>query len=269
MRQMAEHWYRWRWSQIFYTDEKPPLVNIPDQYAAIFPMSESPIVTVTDLEVLCQKISPLKDSLVSIEAMRLLFLLPPSNVDDAVRTARFHRQIVALHRTRARLHAIAANVEPYWGDLPEGEWLAQLRSQFMIQFAPGLNLAGIVGFYEDVSRRVNRLLLAKKGKKLGSIAAAQRAFQILEEVDGVLGLLAVRSEAFLELDRSCAVLSKGLDRSQIEQMVSHRVVARIGRDWVTADRIQQDLNKMGIMLQDSGEATDWWVAERCDTDEEA
>ena len=169
------------------------------------------------------------------------------------------QNIAGLHRTRKQLHLAIQGLSPYWGEVPAGEFISKLRSQFMIRFAPGENLSELPEFYADVTRQVKKLLLAKKGKRPAALTAARRMFEILEELDEVLGLLSVSSDAFLEQDRQCAAQRNGLDLELIHQMVSRRAVARTGRDWETADKLQRDLNHIGVVLADGEAQTDWWI----------
>ena len=259
MRALAQGWYQWRWSHRFFTDVTPSEPQVPLELSELFPTEARSDANLEQVADLCNQVEGFHGQLISAEAMLLSLLA--SAPDGASEVEFAHRNqvvLVALHRTRKRLVSATLMMEPYWGDVPEGEQIAQMRSQFMTRFEPGQGLTDLVSFYADVSKRVNRLLLAKKGKRPAALAAAKRMFTILEELDEVLGLLSQSSDAFLDVDRQCALHRNGLDMALIEQKVSLRMVARTGRDWDTADRLKAELNDMGIMLSDEDGQTDWW-----------
>ena len=259
MRALAQGWYEWRWSQRFFTGATPSEPEVPHGLSALFPTESDVTVTLEEISSLCDQIDGFQGHLISPESVRLYLL--GADCDGAPEMGavlQYQSILTGLHRTRQRLVSATRYMEPYWGDIPEGEQIASMRSEFMNRFAPGQRLAGLVSFYADISKRVNRLLLAKKGKRPAALAAAKRMFTILEELDDVLGLLSLPSEVFLDLDRQCAVKRNGLDMALIEQKISLRTVARTGRDWDTADRLKAELNEMGVILSDEDTQTDWW-----------
>ena len=259
MRELAQRWYHWRWTQRFFTDAEPVQPDVPLELKMMFPLTERGAVNLNDLTELCANIDGDVGYVFSAEALRLAFLMPEkvpgSLFDDALAC---QLGLVSIHRARKRLNHATREFAPHWGDMPEGERIASLRAEFMTRFEPGQNLSNILSFYVDVTKRVNRLLLAKKAKRPPALAAAKRMFEILEELDNVLGLLELSSDEFLNLDRHATVKRKGLNLTLIEQKVSLRMVARTGRDWTTADRLKTELNDMGIVLSDEESQTDWW-----------
>ena len=259
MRGLAQSWYEWRWSKRFFMGAELNEPEVSLGLRILFPIDGYVGMQLDDIASLCNQLDGLQGHLIMPESIRLCLLM--TDVDGAtdLDAALAHQStLAALHRTRQRLVAATRSVAPYWGDIPEGEQLASMRSEFMTRFQPGQQLTDLVSFYADVSKRVNRLLLAKKSKRPAALAAAKRMFTILEELDDVLGLLSISSETFLDLDRQCAVKRNGLDMALIEQKVSLRAVARTGRDWHTADRLKAELNQMGIVLSDEDVQTNWW-----------
>ena len=78
-------------------------------------------------------------------------------------------------------------------------------------------------------------------------AAAQTAVQAVKKADEVLGLL---SEQKTEVK---------VDEAQIEKLIEDRKEARESKNWELADRIRDDLNSMGILIEDGPEGTTWRV----------
>jgi cysteinyl-tRNA synthetase len=53
---------------------------------------------------------------------------------------------------------------------------------------------------------------------------------------------------------------QGTDRSNIELLIHARTAARSRKDWVEADRIRDELAKMGVVLKDTKDGTTWEIA---------
>lgn len=260
MKTLAKRWYEWRWSTQFQLSAHPEPLDIPPSIQPVFPVQANHTLSFPQLSECCAEFAQLQGSTVSPEAIRLLFVSSQDVASKAVQSAAaFQRNIAGLHRTRKQLQVVTQGLSPYWGEVPAGEYISKMRSQFMIRFSPGENLSELPQFYADVTRQVKKLLLAKKTKRPAALAAARRMFEILQELDEVLGLLTVSSDTFLEQDRQCAAQRNGLDLELIHQMVSRRAVARTGRDWETADKLQRDLNHIGVILADGEAQTDWWI----------
>ncbi len=56
--------------------------------------------------------------------------------------------------------------------------------------------------------------------------------------------------------RSSPVIPPEL-RERIERLVEARAQARTRRDWVEADRIRQELVRLGVILEDTRQGTSW------------
>jgi cysteinyl-tRNA synthetase len=54
-----------------------------------------------------------------------------------------------------------------------------------------------------------------------------------------------------------AASAQGLPASAIEALIAERSTAKAGRDFALADRIRQQLQAQGVLLQDSAQGTTW------------
>jgi cysteinyl-tRNA synthetase len=69
----------------------------------------------------------------------------------------------------------------------------------------------------------------------------------------MLGLLQDNAEAFLK----GAATAQGLSDPEIEALIAQRNAARAGKDWAEADRIRDQLQENGVVLEDSAGVTRW------------
>lgn len=102
----------------------------------------------------------------------------------------------------------------------------------------------------DEVRALNRLLDEKKSKGLEGRAAALRA------LCDALGLL---REGYFERKRE-RWLKKGLvTRAEIEGLIARRNQARDEKNWPEADRIRDQLQRMGVAIEDTHGGAVWKV----------
>ncbi len=97
----------------------------------------------------------------------------------------------------------------------------------------------------DLANQVNRL----REKDLS--AAIQKA-AVLKKLANVLGLLETDPEHFLQ-----AGAAESSDAEKIEALIVARKEARENKDWAAADRIRDQLDAMGIVLEDKDGKTVW------------
>lgn len=85
---------------------------------------------------------------------------------------------------------------------------------------------------------------------------AQRAAGLsrtLKRLGGVLGLVQADPADFLQQAQG----EEELDAAQVNALIAERAAARSARDWALADRIREQLDAAGIILEDGGSGTEW------------
>ncbi len=97
----------------------------------------------------------------------------------------------------------------------------------------------------DLANQVNRLREKDEG------AALQKA-AVLKKLANVLGLLEADAEQFLQT--GAGESENGAD---IDALIQARNAARENKDWAEADRIRDELDAMGIVLEDKDGKTIW------------
>jgi cysteinyl-tRNA synthetase len=95
-------------------------------------------------------------------------------------------------------------------------------------------LAALFEFIRKINKRMDGAGLAEEDRR--------KVLEALKAVDAVLGVM---------------ILEPGEQDKDVETLVMQREAARRQKDWVTADRIRDQLKKKGIELTDTKEGTLW------------
>ncbi|MBB61436.1 cysteine--tRNA ligase [Stutzerimonas balearica] len=101
----------------------------------------------------------------------------------------------------------------------------------------------------DMVREVNRL-------RESDVQAAAALAARLKELAGVLGVLQLEPEAFLQAGAAGKV-----DAGEVEALIAARLAARAEKNWAESDRIRDQLTAMGVVLEDGKGGTTWRLAD--------
>ena len=133
------------------------------------------------------------------------------------------------------------------GEVVEGS--CDERECYVQKFTDALNddfntpLALAVLF--DIARDINRYRQEGVHDKAGILAAT------LKQLAGVLGVLGHDAESYFKGDQET------LDVTAIELLISQRNQARKDREWQVADKLREDLEALGVTIEDLGDKTQW------------
>ncbi|MCX6834099.1 MAG: cysteine--tRNA ligase [candidate division Zixibacteria bacterium] len=139
-----------------------------------------------------------------------------------------------------RYNDFVTNLMEYPGGQSSGEAdevIGRLATDFETAMDEDLNISPALGAVFDFIRDINRL---RSENKL-SAAERDKALETLRRIDKVLGFQVER---------------EALD-SEIEALIAKRTEARKNKDFAMSDKIRDDLLKMGIILEDTGQGVKW------------
>lgn len=104
----------------------------------------------------------------------------------------------------------------------------------------------------DLTKEINRLNKSSNQEHIQENPASELG-ALLKKLGQILGILYCEPEYFLQH----LSLHKSIDVDKIEEMIALRNHARKSHDWLTADRIRNELDALGVVIEDSAGNTTW------------
>ena len=102
----------------------------------------------------------------------------------------------------------------------------------------------------ELAREINKNREAEPGKS-NALAGC------LCRLGSVLGLLQTDPETYLRESVVQEGAAPGLSEPDIESLIASRISARNEKNWAEADRIRDDLEAAGIVIEDGASGTTW------------
>jgi cysteinyl-tRNA synthetase len=130
-------------------------------------------------------------------------------------------------------------VEPSGGEAFKAQFLEAMDDDF--------NTPEALAVLFDMVREINRLRESDQQQAAGLAAELRR-------LGGVLGIIQDDPEQYL---RSGVGSEEGLSDSEIDVLIQQRLNARADKNWAEADRIRDQLQDAGIVLEDGANGTTW------------
>ncbi|VAX08050.1 Cysteinyl-tRNA synthetase [hydrothermal vent metagenome] len=121
------------------------------------------------------------------------------------------------------------------------------RDQFNTAMDDDFNTPEALAALFDLAREINRVRVEDQAKAAGLGAE-------LRQLAGVLGILQEDPEQYLQ---GGAGDTDGLSDEQINEMIQQRQTAKKNKEWGEADRIRDELQEAGLVLEDGAGGTSW------------
>ncbi len=116
------------------------------------------------------------------------------------------------------------------------------KQRFQAVMDDDFNTPEALAILFELSHEINKA-------RVDNLPLANQLASELKRLAGILGLLQADPEIYLQGIEQ--------DSAAIEQLIADRKTARQQRDWAEADRIRDELQKQGIVLEDSADGTTW------------
>ncbi|MEA3274290.1 MAG: DALR domain-containing protein, partial [Pseudomonadota bacterium] len=122
----------------------------------------------------------------------------------------------------------------------------RFRERFHAAMDDDFNTPEALAVLFDLVREINRV------RAEDEVEAAHLGAELVR-LGGVLGILQDDPEAYLRGGGS----GEGLSDADIEDLIRQRVEARKSKNWAEADRIRDELQGAGVLLEDGAGGTTW------------
>lgn len=164
----------------------------------------------------------------------------------------------ALERLKNTLASVEAVLKGWPGPHPgqdDPTPLSQACKETIAKFQEAMdddfNTALAAATLFELAREINTYISNLKGQALspGDGAALDQARGVLLRLGKVLGLF--------EQTQAVAAGDDGLAKGLMELIISIRLEARAKKDWATADKIRDELGKLGVVLEDTPQGVRW------------
>ena len=166
--------------------------------------------------------------------------------------------LIKIYRTLKRLEdSIGPFEDDYFNefsDLMEGDQNNEFLDRFVSFMDDDLNTAAAIGIFFEKIKELNRTM-----DEAGDSPDAPVKGQLIEErqnlfkAAAVLGVFKNDPSTFLsEMEKPLDV-----DETEVEELIKQRTEARAQKDWARADEIRDQLQEMGIVLEDGADGTKW------------
>jgi cysteinyl-tRNA synthetase len=205
----------------------------------------------------------LRDALerVDAEALRFFFLSthyrnPLSFSDKSLSDA--EARVEYFYETLRRVDERLASDNPGPGTVigEPGRFLAEFHAAMDDDF----NVPGALAAVSGLFAAINELLDKPPAGDRRAVARTLRALrEDVGRIGEALGMLEDVPAEWLMRRRDRLLAQKAIDRGQVELLIAQRTAARGRKEFAEADRIREELRRMGVEIMDTPAGTTWKV----------
>jgi len=136
----------------------------------------------------------------------------------------------------------------------------EFRDAFSQAMDDDFNSARALGYLFDYSKKINGIL--NKNKSIIPEDAAMIVKEQFKNVGGVFGLFAYSPEDWFKLRGQGSKFeeeNQTFSLDEIERLIKLREGAREKKDYELADKIRDELEDLGVLVEDSSNGTIWKI----------
>lgn len=163
-----------------------------------------------------------------------------------------------INYSQESLNIARGGLERFYGalrDLPQGDCISdsEHEQRFVAAMDDDFNTPEALAVLFELTHEINR-------HRQNNIKLAADYGALLKQLGGVLGILTLEPEAFLQ---STPDIADELTE-KIEGLIVQRNQARQEKDWAEADQVREQLNALGVELEDTPDGTKWRIGQSQD-----
>ena len=136
-------------------------------------------------------------------------------------------------------------------DVPAVDYREEYGTSFVERFKTAMdddfNTPEAYSVLFDLAREINRL-------KASDIDEAAKLASVLRKLGYVMGILQQNPEAYLKAGKT---EQDDAEVARIEALIEERKNAKKNKDWAKADAVRNELQNMGIIIEDGPNGTTW------------
>ena len=157
---------------------------------------------------------------------------------------------------------IEKNSNPQNSEIIDDETTSTIISKFIENMDDDFNSVAAIANLHNVFKYMNNLMkTAKKGNKEIASNTLKKMLKDIKEVYSILGLFEQNPNNFIDEIKNKYIKKLGLNIQEIEEKIVQRLEAKKSKDFEKADKIREELDGKGIILNDSVDGTTWDLKE--------
>ena len=157
---------------------------------------------------------------------------------------------------------IMANAGDANGEKLDNETLKNIVPKFIEVMDDDFNSALAISNLHIIFRDINNMMkTANKGNLQIVANTLAKALEDIKSVYKILGFFEQELDEFINKMREKYLNKLNINTNEIEEQINKRAEAKKNKDYETADAIRAELDKKGILLNDTKEGTTWDIKE--------
>lgn len=157
---------------------------------------------------------------------------------------------------------IMANAGDANGETLDNKTLKNIVPKFIEVMDDDFNSALAISNLHIIFRDINNMMkTANKGNVQIVANTLAKALEDIKSVYKILGFFEQELDEFINKMREKYLNKLNINTNEIEEQINKRAEAKKNKDYETADAIRAELDKKGILLNDTKEGTTWDIKE--------